>query len=356
MASKRVLVAMSGGVDSSVSAALLKEAGYEVIGVTMQIWPPDKAAFGGCCGVVVAEDARKVAHKLGLPHYVMDFGDVFADTVIDDFCREYGAGRTPNPCTRCNQYVKFGALLDKMKGLDADFLATGHYARVGPTPGGYRLLRAADRTKDQSYFLYTLGQEELKRLLLPLGNLRKTEVRKLAAKLGLSVSAKPDSQDVCFVDNDYRTFLAGRLAFEPGDIVDTEGRVLGRHSGLARYTVGQRQGLGLAAGCRLYVLKLDTAGNRLVVGSRERLSSKGLIADRLSWVSGKGYEGTVDVTVKIRHRSSEAAARLSVNNGLAEVIFHEPQWAVAPGQSVVFYQGDFVLGGGVIRRAGTDAY
>ena len=356
MTAKRVVVAMSGGVDSSVAAALLKEAGYEVIGITMQIWPPDKLAFGGCCGIDAVEDAKRVAYQLGFPHYVMDFRDIFARMVIEDFCREYGAGRTPNPCIRCNQYIKFAALLGKIGELDANFISTGHYARIECPPGGYRLLKAIDLSKDQSYFLYTLGQKELPHLLLPLGDLHKTEVRKLAAKLDLPVSNKPDSQDVCFIpDDDYRPFLAGWVRLEPGDIVDTEGRVLGKHPGLARYTIGQRQGLGLASGKRLYVLKLDAASNRLVVGTREQLSTDTLIAGSLSWVSGKEFDKAANITAKIRYKSPEAAARLHLKDRIAEVKFCEPQWAVAPGQSVVFYQGDDVLGGGIIQDAGTIA-
>ncbi len=352
MPQKRVAVAMSGGVDSSVAAALLMAAGYEVIGVTMQIWPSAQSAFGGCCGLEAVEDAKRVAHQLGFPHYVMNLRDIFARMVIADFCQEYSLGRTPNPCVRCNQYIKFDVLLERIKQLDANFIATGHYARIEQSPDGYRLLKAVDQTKDQSYFLYTLGQKELQHLLLPLGDLRKVEVRELAAKLSLPVSTKRDSQDICFIpDNDYRSFLASRVHLESGEIVDTRGKVLGKHKGLAQYTVGQRQGLGLASNTRLYVTKLDATSNRLVVGAKNQLLSDALIASKLSWVSGKAPDESINVTAKIRYKSPEATARLHLSNGVGEVQFYQAQWAITPGQSVVFYQGDVVLGGGIIQDA-----
>jgi len=350
MGKGRVFVAMSGGVDSSLAAALLKEAGYEVIGVTMQIWPPDKQAFGGCCGLEAVEDAKRVAYKLGTPHYVMNLRDIFAQRVITDFCREYSLGRTPNPCIRCNQYIKFDALLERIKELDADFMATGHYARIERSQNGYCLLKAVDLSKDQSYFLYTLGQRELQHLLLPIGNLHKAEVRRLAAELGLSTATRRDSQDICFIpDNDYRSFIAKHIPLEPGDIIDTEGKVLGRHKSLAQYTVGQRQGLGLASGERLYVLKLDVTSNRLVVGTKDQLLSNTLIASKLSWISGEAPEEPVNITAKIRYKAPEVAARLHPRDGVVEVSFHQPQRAIAPGQAIVFYQGDTVLGGGIIK-------
>ncbi len=350
MSKKRVVVAMSGGVDSSVAAALLKEAGYETIGVTMQIWPPDKQAFGGCCGLEAIEDAKKVAHKLGIPHYVMNFRDVFARMVIADFCQEYSLGRTPNPCIRCNQYIKFDALLKRTRELDADFIATGHYARIEQSANGYRLLKAVDSTKDQSYFLYTSGQRELQYLLFPLGNLHKAEVRRLAAELGLPTAAKRDSQDICFIpDNDYRAFIAEHIPLESGDIVDTRGKVLGRHRGSALYTVGQRQGLGLASNERLYVLRIDASANRLVIGTEDELSGDMLFASELSWVSGEALREPISVTAKVRYKSPEAAAKLRPIDGMAEVQFQQPQRAIAPGQAVVFYQGEAVLGGGIIE-------
>ena len=350
MPNKRVAVAMSGGVDSSLTAALLKEAGYEVIGATMQIWPSDKQAFGGCCSVEAIEVAKRVAHNLGIPHYVMNFRDIFAQRVIADFCEEYSLGRTPNPCIRCNQYIKFDALLKKIKELDADFLATGHYARIEQSPDGYRLLKAVDPAKDQSYFLYTLRQRELQHLLLPLGALHKVEVRRMAAERGLPTADRRESQDICFIpDNDYRSFIAEYIPSKPGDIVDTEGKILGEHHGLAQYTVGQRHGLGLASNERLYVLRLDAANNRLVVGTEDQLLSDKLFATELSWVSGRAPQESSNITAKIRYQSPEAAAELHLNDGVAEVNFRQPQKAIAPGQAVVFYQGDAVLGGGIIE-------
>ncbi len=352
MSKKRVVVAMSGGVDSSLAAALLKEAGYDVIGVTMQIWPreaPEGDRFGGCCGHEAIQAAKQSAYKLGIPHFVMNFRDIFARQVIADFCQEYSLGRTPNPCIRCNQYIKFDTLLERAKWLDADFLATGHYARIDHSPDGRRLLKAVDPNKDQSYFLYTLGQKELQHLLFPVGNLHKAEVRRLAAEADLPSSSRRDSQDICFIpDSDYRSFIARHVPLKPGDIVDTEGKILGKHNGLAQYTVGQRQGLGLASNQRLYVLRLDAATNRLVVGSKEQLLSNRLVASKLSWVSGAAPRQMNDVTAKIRYRSPEAKAELYLSNGTAEVQFRQPQPAITPGQAVVFYQGDAVLGGGII--------
>ncbi len=365
MPQERVAVAMSGGVDSSMAAALLKESGYEVIGVTMQLWPRQATGedrVGGCCGVEAVEWAKRVAYKLGILHYVINLRDIFAEKVIADFCREYSLGRTPNPCIRCNQYIKFDTLLQRAKELDADFLATGHYARIDHSPDGYRLLKAVDSSKDQSYFLYTLGQRELQHLLFPVGNLYKAEVRRLAAKMGLPTANRRDSQDICFIpDNDYRPFVARQVSLKPGDIVGTGGEVLGRHSGLAQYTVGQRQGLGLASGHgsgqasnkRLYVIKIDVAGNRLVVGTESQLLSNRLVARELSWVSGEAPTEEISATAKIRYKSPEVAAKLCFNDGVAEVEFCQSQRAVTPGQAVVFYQGDVVLGGGIIEDAET---
>ena len=352
MGKGRVVIAMSGGVDSSVAAAILKEQGYQVIGVTMQIWPQDKQdSSGGCCGVGAIEDAKRVAYKLGIPHYVMNFRDIFAQTVIADFCREYSLGRTPNPCIRCNQHVKFDVLLSRAMELDAGFIATGHYGRVEHSSDGYRLLKGVDPTKDQSYFLYTLGQKELKHLLLPIGSFHKTEVRKIAAELSLPTATSPDSQDICFIPGgDYRSFVAEYITTPPGDIVDTRGNILGRHHGLARYTVGQRQGLGLASDRRLYVIRLDASSNRLVVGTEDQMLSDKLIASQLSWVSGKAPGELTGITAKIRSGSPEVAVELSSGNGIAEVSFLKPQRAIAPGQAAVFYQGEAVLGGGIIEN------
>ncbi|MFC1971916.1 tRNA 2-thiouridine(34) synthase MnmA [Chloroflexota bacterium] len=355
MAQGRVAVAMSGGVDSSMAAALLQQAGYEVLGITMQIWPADEPArerdgFRSCCGAEAIEAARKTANKLSIPHFVMNLRDVFARQVITDFCQEYSRGRTPNPCIRCNQYVKFDALLTRVKELDADFLATGHYARVEHSGDGYQLLKGFDPTKDQSYFLYTLGQQELQNLLLPIGDYHKEAVREMAAKLDLPTAGRPASQDICFIpDNDYRSFIGDYVQPEPGDIVDTEGNVLGKHQGLARYTVGQRQGLGLSSTTRLYVLKLDTINNELVAGTGDQLFTSRLLAANLNWVSGYPPADTAGITARVRNKASEVPVTLQVNDNDARVDFHQPQRAISPGQSVVFYQGEAVLGGGIIE-------
>jgi len=342
LSKERVAVAMSGGVDSSVAAALLKQAGYNVFGIHMQLWSGSDLAPG-------ISDLEYTCQLLDIPLYQLDLEREFQRVVIDYFCREYGLGRTPNPCIVCNQQVKFGLLLDRALEMGVEYLATGHYARVEQTPNGYRLLKAIDITKDQSYFLYTLGQRQLQHLLLPLGELSKEKVRGLAAKLGLPTSSRHDSQDICFIpDNDYRSFIAEHIPLKPGEIVDINGKVLGKHSGLARYTVGQRQSLGLASNEQLYVLELDVANNRLVVGSKDQALHNALTARNLSWVAGKAPGEHVKITAKVRYKASGVAAELHPKDGLAEVRFLEPQWAIAPGQSVVFYQGDAVLGGGVI--------
>jgi len=330
---------MSGGVDSSLAAALLKQAGYEVSGIHMKLWSDHDPSTS----------LEHTCHLLDIPLHKLNPETEFQRLVIDYFCREYSLGRTPNPCIVCNQHIKFGLLLDRVLEMGADYLATGHYARVERSTEGYRLLKAIDLAKDQSYFLYTLGHRELQYLLLPIGNLRKVEVRRLAAELGLPASSRHDSQDVCFIpDNDYRSFIAKHIPLNPGDIVDTEGRVLGRHDGLPQYTVGQRQGLGLASNERLYVLKLDTAGNRLVVGTKGQLLSNTLFASKLSWVSGEAPKEPISITAKIRYKSPEVAVILHLRDGVAEVNFHQPQRAITPGQAIVFYQGEAVLGGGII--------
>lgn len=338
---------MSGGVDSSVAAALLKEAGYEVSGVHIQLLPDDSRNV---------LDLEHTCQILGIPLFNLNLEKEFRRLVIDQFCHEYGLGRTPNPCITCNQQIKFGLLLERVLEMGADYLATGHYARVEQSADGYRLLKAADRSKDQSYFLYTLGHTELQHVLLPLSDLRKGYVRKLAAELGLPAVSRDESQDVCFIPgNDYRSFIADYVNSRAGDIVDTEGKVLGRHEGLAGYTVGQRQGLGLTSNRRLYVIKLDTSSNRLIVGAEDQLSASSLLATGLSWVSGEAPKGDIYVTARVRYRSPEVAARLHVMDGKAQVYFHHPQRSIAPGQAVVFYQNETVLGGGIIEDAGCTA-
>jgi tRNA-specific 2-thiouridylase len=333
---------MSGGVDSSLAAALLKQAGYDVFGIYMQLWPePDLAR--------TMSDLEHACQVLDIPFYKLDLEAGFHRLVIDYFCREYSLGRTPNPCIVCNQHIKFGLLLNRALEMGAEYLATGHYARVERSPDGYRLVKAADKAKDQSYFLYTLGQKQLQYLLFPLGELSKQKVRRLAAELGLLTSSRRDSQDVCFIpDNDYRSFIAGRISLKAGDIVDITGKLLGRHGGLARYTVGQRHRLGLASSQQLYVLRLDAASNKLVVGTKDQLLHNVLIASKLRWVSGEAPKESITIAAKVRYKAPGVAAEIRPNDNMAEVRFLQPQSAIAPGQSVVFYQGDVVLGGGVI--------
>lgn len=340
MSQEQVMVAMSGGVDSSVAAALLKQAGYQVSGIHARLWPESDPAGN----VSVLERTCKL---LGIPLHQFDLGEDFRHLVVDYFTEEYGRGRTPNPCIVCNRNIKFGLLMSKALEK-ADYVATGHYARIEPSPEGYRLRKGADKNKDQSYFLYTLGQSQLERLLFPLGELSKDSARKMAIELGIPTNRRNESQDVCFIpDNDYRSFIAQRISFQPGNIVDIKGKILGQHDGLAQYTIGQRQGLGLDFGEPLYVIELDAAHNRLVVGSKDQLLHSVVLASQLNWVSGKAPEGPLSIKAKVRYRAPEAAGQLYLNDG-AEFRFEEPQQAIAPGQSVVFYQDDIVLGGGII--------
>jgi len=354
MGKGRVVVAMSGGVDSSLAAALLKEAGYEVIGITMRLWAEESPDLPSrrrpCCLTEDVNDARRVCHILDVPYYVLNFERQFRTWVVDYFCREYSGGRTPNPCLACNQQIKFHFLLKKVLALGADYLATGHYARIDRSQGEIRLLKAIDGAKDQSYALYTLGQRELQHLLLPLGEHHKADARRMAAQRGLPVADKADSQEICFIpDGDYRPFLAQHLTPAPGEIVDTRGRVLGRHRGLAFHTVGQRRGLGLASGKRLYVVRMEPSANRLVVGEAQELLSDTLFAKKLNWVRGSPPPGSRPITAKIRYKSPEAAAVLhDTGADWVKVSFLQPQRAIAPGQAVVFYQGNAVLGGGII--------
>ncbi|MBI2909711.1 MAG: tRNA 2-thiouridine(34) synthase MnmA [Chloroflexi bacterium] len=357
MSRTRVVVAMSGGVDSSVAAALVKEGGYDVIGVTMRLWPleqPDlPRGHQGCCSVEAIDEARRVCQVLEIPYYVLNFEAEFQSHVVGPFCREYGRGRTPNPCIACNQHLKFNFLMQKALALGAEYLATGHYACVEERQGVFHLLKAIDPRKDQSYALYTLSQAELSRLLLPVGHLRKEETRRKAAAFGLPVAEKADSQEICFIpEGSYREFLSERMHLFPGEILDTSGRVVGTHEGVALYTVGQRRGLGIPARAALYVLDIDASRNVLVVGSREDCMKKTLIAGELSFVSRQPPGTPLAITAKIRYRSPEAEATLSVTDGRAEVQFAERQWAITPGQAVVFYLGEEVLGGGVIDGGG----
>ncbi len=358
----KVAVAMSGGVDSSVAAAILKEEGYQVIGVTMQIWPSVKQAggadrFGGCCGISAVEDAKKVAYKLGILHYVMNFRDIFTQQVIADFCREYSLGRTPNPCIRCNQYIKFDALLERAKEMGADFVVTGHYARIGrdESKGRYLLKKGVDRRKDQSYVLYPLTQEQLRHTLLPIGNFTKTRVREIAGELGLPVATKLESQEICFIpDNDYPKFVKGHIpeAAKPGPILDKKGTILGEHRGILFYTVGQRKRLGISAKEPLYVTAIDRERNAILVGSKQEIYSSEFIASRLNWIAIDKLRQPLPIRAKIRYLHQEAEAVVTpLGEDQVQVKFYEPQSAVTPGQAVVFYDGDTVVGGGVIEQA-----
>ena len=346
---------MSGGVDSSVAALVLNRAGYEVVGVTMRLWSTtDESAFSGskrCCSVEDVDDARRVSQKIGIPHYVQNFEREFKAHVIDYFVAEYDRGRTPHPCLACNDRIKFDFLLRRAMFLDADHIATGHYARVARDGRSARLLRGHDG-KDQSYVLFTLGQAELARLLLPLGDMEKDEVRRLAAEAELPVADKPDSQEICFVPgNDYREFIRDRLTPRPGLFVNARGEVLGEHPGVQFFTVGQRRRLGLSGntGEPLYVVSIDAASDRVVLGRRDELYGAELWASRVSWVSGEAPDGPVEVAARIRYRARDAAATVTPRGAWASVTFAEPQRAATPGQPVVFYRGDEVLGGGYIE-------
>ena len=361
--SARIVVAMSGGVDSSVAAAILKEGGYQVIGVTMQLDSWDKQVFetdnpGRCCQHEAVEDAKRVAHKLSIPHYVMNFKDIFSQKVIADFCQEYSLGRTPNPCIRCNQYIKFDALLERVKELGANFVATGHHARIeqDEASGRYLLKKGADQRKDQSYFLYTLTQEQLRHILLPVGTITKKRVREIARELEIPVAAKPESQELCFIpDNDYPKFIREFIpqAVKPGPIVDKQGNTIGEHQGIIFYTIGQRKGLGIAAQKPLYVTTIVHEQNAIVVGSKEEAYGTELIASRLNWISLTELKEPITAKAKIRYLHNENEAEITpVDTDKVSVRFKEPQMAITPGQAVVFYDGDTVIGGGTIESVG----
>lgn len=351
----RALVAMSGGVDSSVAAALMLEAGYDVVGVTLKQWegPDGDLPTAGCCTVGDAEDARRVAATLDIPYYVLDYVEEFTRSVVEPFGAAYLSGRTPNPCVECNRTVRFKALLDRTDALGCDVLVTGHHARVHRDDAGHHLLRAVDGSKDQSYVLYMLGQEELSRIALPVGEMTKNEVRARARKLGLRTAGKPDSQDLCFVGRgDYREFLSERLpdSARPGPIVERDGTVVGSHDGTVGFTIGQRRGIGVSASEPRYVVDLDPSSATVIIGRREDLLVPGCELEGVSFVSGHPPESET-VEVKVRYRSRPVEAGLArTRAGGWRLEFTEPQPAVAPGQAAVFYRGEEVLGGGTIDR------
>lgn len=356
---KRIVVAMSGGVDSSTAAALLTQQGHDVIGIGLRLPASGHKSQSRrtCCGVAAMDDARRVASHIGIPFYVLDFEAIFEDTVINYFCRAYLDGKTPNPCVVCNHAVKFGHLLERARTLGADSVATGHYARTcrDPDTGRFLLKKAADHGQDQSYFLYGLSQEQLLRAMFPLGDMAKKDTRALARSLGLKVSDKPGSQDICFFGNgDYRRFLAERCpeSLQPGPIVNTRGDVLGEHRGVASYTTGQRKGLGVAAARPLYVLAIDVATRRVIVGTRDEMLTRRISVGQVNWIAFDRPHGPLELTVNLRYRQPGSPAAVSCSeDGGVNLLFSTPQTMAAAGQSAVFYDGDVVVGGGIIEQS-----
>ncbi|NOZ67542.1 MAG: tRNA 2-thiouridine(34) synthase MnmA [Alphaproteobacteria bacterium] len=358
-ADTRVVVAMSGGVDSSVVAAMLKEEGYDVIGITLQLYDHGIAVQkkGACCAGQDIHDARRVAEAINIPHYVLDYESRFQDSVMSEFADSYIRGETPIPCVRCNQEVKFKDLLETARDLDADVLATGHYVQQEKSGDHWEMYRAVDDNRDQSYFLFATTQEQLDFLRFPLGSMEKDDVRKLAEKYGLQVAHKPDSQDICFVPGGNYASVIERLrpgASEAGDIVHVNGDILGRHKGIIHYTIGQRKGLGIGGGDPLYVVKLDPDMKQVIVGPKEALEISRLTLKEVNWLGHQALpEGGLNITVKVRSTSAPVPAVLSPLNGTghAEIKLQTPEQGISPGQAAVFYQNDRLLGGGWISKS-----
>lgn len=358
---KKVVVGMSGGVDSSVAAYLLKKEGYDVIGVTMQIWQDEEREDiednGGCCGLSAVEDARRVAASIGIPHYVLNFKNEFKKQVIDYFIDEYLKGLTPNPCIACNRYVKWESMLNKAVAIGADHIATGHYAKITkhPQTGRYTLRLSDTDSKDQTYALYSLTQYQLSHTLMPLGSYEKSEIRSIARDIGLTVAYKPDSQDICFVpDGNYADFILNNTdrAVAEGDFIDSSGRVLGKHSGIFNYTVGQRKGLGIAFGVPMYVCGIDAENNKVILGGNDELFKKDVLVKDFNWMAfDKPDNGTrIRAEGKLRYSQRSCPCTITSDGDTVICSFDEPQRAVTPGQAAVFYSDGYVIGGGVIVR------